>query len=67
MAPGAIRTDILEYAIQSGAYPVKAIEAMFPMARMGKPIDIAKAIVFLTENDYATGTILSVDGGFNAK
>lgn len=67
IAPGAIRTDILEYAIQSGTYPVATIEAMFPMNRMGTPEDIAQGIVFLIENKYTTGTTLSVDGGFNAK
>ncbi|KPM45129.1 hypothetical protein AK830_g1371 [Neonectria ditissima] len=67
IAPGAIRTDILQYAIDAGSYSEESIAAMFPMKRMGAPIDIAQGISFLLNNDYATGTILSVDGGLNAQ
>ncbi|KAH6648693.1 short chain dehydrogenase [Truncatella angustata] len=67
VAPGAIKTDILQYAIDAGAYSEESIAAMFPMKRMGAPIDIAKGISFLLNNDYATGTILSIDGGFDAQ
>lgn len=66
IAPGAIKTSILQQAIDAGAYSEESIAAMFPMKRMGAPIDIAKGISFLLANDYATGTILSVDGGFNS-
>ncbi|KAH6658766.1 short chain dehydrogenase [Plectosphaerella plurivora] len=66
IAPGAIKTDILQYAIDAGTYSEETIAEMFPMKRMGAPIDIAKGISFLLNNTYATGTILSVDGGFNA-
>ena len=30
---------------------------------IGEPSDIARACVFLAANDFATGTILRVDGG----
>ena len=30
---------------------------------VGHPQDIARACVFLARNDYATGTIVRVDGG----
>lgn len=66
IAPGAIKTKILQQAIDAGAYTEDSIAAIFPMKRMGAPIDIAKGISFLLSNDYATGTILSVDGGFDA-
>ncbi|EIW71025.1 hypothetical protein TREMEDRAFT_27313, partial [Tremella mesenterica DSM 1558] len=67
VAPGAIRTEILNYAIESGAYPLEAIEGMFPMKRLGEPEEVAQGIAFLLENTYTTGTVLSIDGGFNAK
>jgi NAD(P)-dependent dehydrogenase (short-subunit alcohol dehydrogenase family) len=37
-----------------------------PMGRMGKPIDIANAALFLAseESGYFTGEILHPDGGF---
>jgi NAD(P)-dependent dehydrogenase (short-subunit alcohol dehydrogenase family) len=69
VAPGAIKTDILKNAIESGTYDVSAIEALHPMNRLGEVEDIAKAIYFLAseENSFMTGTILTVDGGYNAR
>jgi len=69
VAPGAIKTDILKNAIDSGTYDVSSIEAIHPMNRLGEVEDIAKAIYFLAsdENTFMTGTILNIDGGYNAK
>ncbi|KAH7232250.1 short chain dehydrogenase [Fusarium redolens] len=67
IAPGAIKTDLIQNAIDSGSYSEESLAAMFPMKRMGEPIDIAKGISFLLNNDYATGTILNVDGGLYAQ
>lgn len=69
VAPGAIKTDILKNAIVSGTYDVSSIEAIHPMNRLGEVEDIAKAIYFLAsdENTFMTGTILNIDGGYNAK
>ena len=40
-----------------------AIAQGLPLKRIGHPQDIAHACVFLARNDYATGSILRVDGG----
>jgi pteridine reductase len=37
--------------------------AFIPMERIGTKEEIAAALLFLIENDYITGQILSVDGG----
>jgi len=66
VAPGAIKTDILNDAIAAGAYSEESIASMFPMKKMGKPLDVAQAISFLLHSDYATGSILEVDGGLGA-
>lgn len=34
-----------------------------PLGRIGFPEDVANAVVFLLENDYINGTVLTVDGG----
>jgi pteridine reductase len=34
-----------------------------PLGRVGEADDVARAVVFLAENDYITGQILAVDGG----
>lgn len=34
-----------------------------PLGRLGDPLDIVRAIIFLLENDYITGQVINVDGG----
>lgn len=41
----------------------KAIEKTTALGRIGSPEDIAKACVFLLQNDFVNGTVLVVDGG----
>lgn len=69
VAPGAIKTDILQNAINAGVYPEDKIASIHPMNKMGDTSSIANAIVFLASPDvpFMTGTILNVDGGFCAK
>jgi NAD(P)-dependent dehydrogenase (short-subunit alcohol dehydrogenase family) len=46
--------------------PEKVLEEIargLPLRRMGNPSDIARACVFLATNDFATGSILRIDGG----
>ncbi|MDM8538889.1 3-oxoacyl-ACP reductase FabG [Desulfobacterales bacterium HSG17] len=59
VAPGLIETEMIEKA------PVKEIKAMIPMARIGKPEEIAKVVKFLCSDDasYITGQVISVNGG----
>ena len=35
-----------------------------PLGRLGRPEDVAKACLYLAENSYITGEVLSVGGGF---
>ncbi|MEI9910633.1 MAG: glucose 1-dehydrogenase [Bacteroidota bacterium] len=69
VAPGAIKTEILQNAINAGSYTEESIAQLHPMNRMGIVEDISNAIVYLASDEAAfiTGSILSVDGGFNAK
>jgi pteridine reductase len=34
-----------------------------PLARLGSPEDVAKAVLYLLEADYVTGEVIRVDGG----
>lgn len=69
IAPGAIKTEILRDAIDSGSYSEESIAALHPMNRMGNVEDIANGIVYLASDEslFMTGNILFVDGGYHAK
>lgn len=69
IAPGAVKTEILRDAIDSGSYSEESIAALHPMNRMGKVEDIANGIVYLASEEslFMTGNILFVDGGYHAK
>ncbi len=47
---------------------LKAIEADIPMKRMGEPIDVAYAALYLAsdESKYLTGIEINIDGGILA-
>ncbi|HHY19296.1 MAG TPA: 3-oxoacyl-[acyl-carrier-protein] reductase [Firmicutes bacterium] len=64
VAPGFIDTQMTK------DLPDKVIEeirANIPLAKLGKPEDVAKVVAFLASdvNQYITGQIISVDGGMN--
>ena len=46
----------------------KVLEERLPLARIGEPIDVANAVLYLAsdEANWVTGTILNVDGGKTA-
>jgi len=46
----------------------KVLEERLPLARVGEPIDVANAVLYLAsdEANWVTGTILNVDGGKTA-
>lgn len=66
VSPGPIDSGILEKSMpQEAAERTKVgMAASTPMARMGIPAEIARAVAFLAfEATYTTGTELAVDGG----
>jgi NAD(P)-dependent dehydrogenase (short-subunit alcohol dehydrogenase family) len=42
------------------------LAAVLPLGRLGSPSNVAQACIFLAQNDFATGSILRVDGGEGA-
>jgi NAD(P)-dependent dehydrogenase (short-subunit alcohol dehydrogenase family) len=69
ISPGPIETPIFHKAgltrEQIDEFKASLVAAV-PMGRMGTPVEVAKAAVFLASDDssYITGTELFVDGGF---
>ncbi len=69
VSPGSIDTPGLNDLLASsetGQQRLKMISSSVPLGRLGKPDEIAKAVVFLASDDssYIAGTELFVDGGF---
>ncbi|MBK1703672.1 acetoacetyl-CoA reductase [Halochromatium glycolicum] len=62
VAPGYVDTDMVRSV---PANVLEKIVSRIPVGRLGKPEDIARAVVFLVadEADFITGTTLSVNGG----
>lgn len=68
IAPGYIETDNTK-ALREDAARSKAILERIPAERWGRPDDFKGAIVFLCSDAaaYVNGTILNVDGGWQAR
>jgi NAD(P)-dependent dehydrogenase (short-subunit alcohol dehydrogenase family) len=69
VSPGSIDTPGLSELLASsetGQQRLKMLSTTVPLGRLGRPDEIAKAVVFLASDDssYITGTELFVDGGF---
>jgi NAD(P)-dependent dehydrogenase (short-subunit alcohol dehydrogenase family) len=66
VAPGLIETP-LTASLTGNEGARKFSEAMHALGRLGKPQDVARAIVFLLDptNDWITGQVLAVDGGLS--
>jgi 3-oxoacyl-[acyl-carrier protein] reductase len=66
LCPVATDTPMLE-SFMGGATPEKRAQfiATVPLGRLGRPMDVAKAAVFLASDDaeFITGVLLPVDGG----
>ena len=72
VCPGRIRTPLVEHIIQIAANPQAELEKLScdrPAMRMGTPEEIAHACLAFAADDmaYATGAVLSVDGGYTAQ
>lgn len=60
VAPGAVDTDMMT------AYGKDTVDALcrdsIPLGRLGKPEEIAKTVLFVADNAYMSGAVVSVDG-----
>jgi len=67
VAPGLIESS-LTASITTHSLLRKASESMHALGRLGKPTDVANAIVFLLDpkNSWITGQVLGVDGGLGS-
>jgi NAD(P)-dependent dehydrogenase (short-subunit alcohol dehydrogenase family) len=69
VCPGAIHTPMMERLLRAQPQMAETTTAMEPMGRMGKPEEIAEAVVWLCSDaaSFVTGLAMSVDGGYVAQ
>lgn len=61
IAPGYIDTDMNEKYSEE---EIEQIKEETPLEKIGKPQDIAKCIEWLAEDNFTTGQIISINGGW---
>jgi len=67
ICPGLIWTPMADQMVAAGqGEALKTMEKSIPMARVGRPEEIADAVLWLCSDaaSYVTGQSISVDGGF---
>lgn len=62
VSPGVIDTRMNAHFSKE---EMSALQEEIPMGRLGIGEDVAKAVVYLEENDYVTGIDLPINGGFS--
>lgn len=62
IAPGVIETDMNKTLSEEDK---TALIDETPLCKIGKPIDVAKLAVFLAEDDFITGEVININGGFH--
>jgi NAD(P)-dependent dehydrogenase (short-subunit alcohol dehydrogenase family) len=69
VCPGYIHTPLIEEALTSNPALEAQIVARHPVGRMGKPEEIAEAVVWLCSDAaaFVTGHTMTVDGGYVAQ
>lgn len=68
ICPGTIRTELWEPILQQNPKVWDELVRWYPVGRLGDPMDIANAALFLAsqEASFITGAIFVVDGGLSA-
>ena len=68
ICPGTIHTPIWDEFLRRDPDILRRLARWYPLGRVGRPEDVARAVLFLASDDAAwiTGQNLSVDGGLTA-
>lgn len=61
IAPGIIDTEMNNCYTEE---EIKEIKEEIPLERIGKKVDIAKCVKWLIDDDYTTGQVISINGGW---
>lgn len=65
VAPGYVRTPLVEAAIRDGKVIAEQLERSIPIGRLARPGELAAAVAFFADerSSFVTGQTLVVDGG----
>jgi NAD(P)-dependent dehydrogenase (short-subunit alcohol dehydrogenase family) len=68
IAPGYVRTELVDGVIQKGMISLAAIEKRTPMGKIGESEDMVGIAVYMAsdESSFMTGSVVNVDGGWVA-
>ena len=61
IAPGIIDTDMNKHLSKE---ELEEIKTEIPLGKIGNPSSIAKCVKWLIEDDYTTGQVISINGGW---
>ena len=61
IAPGIIKTNMIKNLSEE---EIEEIKKEIPLQKIGKPENIAQCIKWLIEDEYTTGQIISINGGW---
>lgn len=61
IAPGLINTDMNKELLKED---IEELEKEIPLGRIGEPEDVAKCVKAVIDNEYITGQVITVDGGW---
>ncbi|GAB4287047.1 MAG: SDR family oxidoreductase [Coriobacteriia bacterium] len=69
VCPGVIHTPMVDRLTNEDPEALKGLQALEPIGRLGKPSEIADAVVYLCSDEasFITGAALPVDGAFVAQ
>ena len=69
VCPGGVETDMLDRLVGGNSESKVKIAAAHPIGRIGRPSEVAKAVVWLCSDDasFITGHSLVIDGGYTVQ
>ena len=61
IAPGAIDTDMNKDLSEE---ELQELQNVTPLGKIGKPVDIARCVEWLIDDNFTTGQVISINGGW---